>query len=174
MRLVKLFIACSLDGYIARDDGGIDWLFADQDYGYSSFFSSIDTVVMGRHTHDLALSFPVYPYADKTVFVFSRTHPAGEDERGASFTSESPEDFVSRLRDDPGRDLWLVGGGQLVRAFLDHDLIDQFEIFVHPVLLGSGLPLFPRGAARTNLRLEGVTPFVSGLVQLSYTRPLMG
>jgi dihydrofolate reductase len=171
MRLVKLFIASSLDGYIARENGGIDWLFSDQDYGFGAFFASVDTVVMGRHTYDLALSFPEYPYAEKAVYVFSRSQPAGKDERGSHITSESPGNLLSRLRDDPGKDIWLVGGGQLVRSFLDEDLIDRLDVFIHPVLLGSGLPLFPRGAAQTHLVFEGTTSFVSGLVQLSYTRP---
>lgn len=169
-RLVKLFIACSLDGYIAREDGAIDWLFSDQDYGFGSFFASVDTVVMGRHTYDLALSFPEYPYADKNVYVFSRSRPEGKDERGSLFTAESPGNLISRLRDDPGKDIWLVGGGQLVRSFLDEDLIDRLDVFIHPLLIGSGLPLFPRGSIQTNLRFEGTTSFVSGLVQLSYVR----
>lgn len=167
MRRIKLFIACSLDGYIARPDGAIDWLFADGDYGYSEFFASIDTVVMGRKTYDLSLSFGEYPYPGKTAYVFSRRR-AGSRDAHAEFIGAPVGPFMRRLQQQPGRDLWLVGGGELVREFVNDDLIDDFIVSVHPIVLGAGLPLFPAPCRETPLRHVKTVAFDSGLVQMHY------
>jgi dihydrofolate reductase len=167
MRRIILFIACSLDGYIARLDGGIDWLFSDADYGYSEFFAGIDTVVMGRKTYDLSLSFGEYPYPGRAAYVFSRERAGGRDAH-AQFVGEPVGAFMRRLRQQPGRDIWLVGGGQLVREFLNEGLIDDFIVSVHPIVLGAGLPLFPAPSRDTPLRHIKTIPFASGLVQLHY------
>jgi dihydrofolate reductase len=169
MRRVKLFIATSLDGYIARADGRVDWLFTDDDYGYAAFYESVDTVVMGRRTYDDVLGFGPYPYADKTGYVFSHSRPAASNDPVA-FVSESPAALVARLRESAGRDIWLVGGAGLTAAFLDEDLIDDFIVSSHPIILGSGIPLFPRQGRELRLALSGVTTFESGLVQLRYAR----
>lgn len=169
MRRVKLFIACSLDGYIARPDGGIDWLFSDGDYGYREFYASVDTVVMGRKTYELSLSFGEYPYPGASAYVFSRRR-AGERDAHAQFTGDEAGAFMRRLQAQPGRDIWLVGGGELVREFLNAGLIDDFIVSVHPVVLGAGLPLFPSPARETPLRHVKTLSFESGLVQLHYQR----
>jgi dihydrofolate reductase len=167
-RRVKLFIAASLDGYIAGPGDDTSWLFRDGDYGYAAFFAGVDTVLTGRRTYETALSFPEWPYADRKVVVFTR----GGDLRIASpntaATSRAPMDVVAELRSRSGRDLWLVGGGQLVRAFLDAGLIDDFILSIHPVLLGDGIPLAAPGAARTPLALVSERRFPSGLMQLTY------
>jgi dihydrofolate reductase len=169
MRRVKLFIATSLDGYIARADGRIDWLFHDADYGYAAFYDSIDTVVMGRRTYDDVLGFGPYPYPEKAGYVLSHSRPAATAEH-VTFVSDSPATLVSRLREAEGKDIWLVGGAGLAAAFLDHDLVDEFIVSVHPIVLGSGIPLFPRQGRELALTLAGVTSFDSGLVQLRYER----
>ena len=174
MRKVKLFIATSLDGYIARTDGDIDWLFTDADYGYTPFYDSVDTVVMGRKTYDLALSFGEYPYKGKAAYVFSRSR-SGADEH-ATFVSGSATAFVDGLRATPGRDIWLVGGGELTRDFADANLIDEYVISIHPRLIRTGLPLFwpSPGAGDVELELTTTQPFPSGLVQLTYRRAARG
>jgi dihydrofolate reductase len=169
MRRVKLFIACSLDGCIARPDGGIDWLFSDGDYGYREFYASIDTVVMGRKTYELSLSFGEYPYPGASTYVFSRRR-AGERDAHVQFTGDEVGAFMRRLQAEPGRDIWLVGGGELVREFLNAELIDDFIVSVHPAVLGAGLPLFPSPARETWLRHVKTLSFESGLVQLHYQR----
>jgi len=169
MRRVKLFIATSLDGYIARADGRIDWLFTDADYGYAAFYDSIDAVIMGRRTYDDVLGFGPYPYADKAGYVFSHSRPAASREH-VSFVSERPAALVASLRGGAGRDIWLVGGASLTASFLDDDLVDDFIVSVHPILLGSGIPLFPRQGRELSLAFAGVTSFESGLVQLRYER----
>lgn len=170
MRKVKLFIATSLDGYIARADGDIDWLFTDADYNYSAFYDSVDTVVMGRKTYDLALSFGEYPYTGKAAFVFSRTRSGADDH--ATFVSGAPAALVERLRAAPGRDIWLVGGGELTRDFAEADLIDELVISIHPRLIGRGIPLFPAWRRDGDVALEMVESqsFPSGLVQIRYQR----
>jgi len=168
MREVVLFIATSLDGFIARPDGGIDWLFSDADYGYAAFFDSIDTVVMGRKTHELALSFgPPYVNRGKAGYVFSRTRAGSKDEN-AEFVAGNPKDLIRSLRTRAGKDIWLVGGAELVRDFLARDLIDEFVISVHPVILGAGIPLFPAPGRELSLKLKNSISFESGLVQLQY------
>lgn len=170
MRQVRLFIASTLDGYIAREGGEIDWLFEEKDYGFRAFLRSVDTVVMGRKTYDLAAAFPEFPYAGKKVTVFSRTK-AGTRDPHAEFTTDTPAGLVKRLREQPGKDIWLVGGGELVRAFLDANLVGHVDLFIHPVLLGSGRSLFPKGGVNTSLRLEKTETYRSGLVRLTYSWP---
>lgn len=169
MRKVKLFIATSLDGHIARADGRIDWLFHDADYGYAAFYDSIDAVVMGRRTYDDVLGLGPYPYADKAGYVFSHSRPASAAEH-VEFVSGPPGELVARLRETAGKDIWLVGGAGLAASFLDDDLVDEFILSVHPIVLGSGIPLFPRQGREVALTLRGATSFESGLVQLRYER----
>lgn len=169
MRRVRFFVASSLDGYIARTDGSIGWLFHDADYGYAEFYAGIDTVVMGRATYELALALGPYPFSGKKTCVFSRSRVGTRDEH-AEFIAGDVRAFVAGLRAQPGRDIWLVGGAKLAREFLTADLIDEYIVSIHPVLLGSGIPLFPAGGRETVLRFEGVRTFPSGLVQVRYER----
>jgi dihydrofolate reductase len=169
MRKLVLFIACSLDGYIARENGDVDWLFTDQDYGYTGFLSSIDTVLMGRKTYEQVLTFGEYPYKGIEGYAFSRTRGNERDEN-VSFVSGDVAGFVRGLQHRPGKAIWLVGGGELVRSFVQHDLINEYEIFIHPTVLGSGIPLFRSPLPETWLRLEQCRTFDTGLVQLTYLR----
>jgi dihydrofolate reductase len=168
MRKLILFIATSLDGYTAGPNGEIDWLFADQDYGYRDFYARIDTVLMGRKTYELSLSFADYPYPGAAAYVFSRT--ARRPDEQVHFVAGDVGAFVQQLKRQPGRDIWLVGGGQIVRECLVADAIDELVISVHPILLGAGLPLFPPGFPRRGLALHSVQHFHSGLVQTTYLR----
>ncbi len=169
MRQVILFIAASLDGYIARTDGTIDWLFTDQDYGYAAFYEGVDTVLLGRKTYEQALTFGEFPYSGKECCVFSRMPGRGSDDR-VVFLNEQPADVVRRLRAKEGKNIWLVGGSELVREFVLADLIDTYVISVHPVILGAGIPLFRAPLPMHLLTLRDTTTFSSGLVQLTYTR----
>jgi dihydrofolate reductase len=173
-RRVRLFIASSLDGFIAREDGAIDWLFTDADYGYTAFYDQVDTVVMGRRTYELSLSFGPDVYAGRAVYVFSRTRTGGVGD-SATFVREGPAALVARLREAEGRDIWLVGGSMLVRDFLAAGMVDDLILSVHPILLGGGIPLFLPHPRETRLRLRRSEAFPSGLVQLVYdTHPAAG
>ena len=168
MRKIQLFIATSLDGYIARPDGGIDWLFHDGDYGYRKFYSDIDTVVMGRKSWELARTLEETPFAGRRIIVFSRKLKSSPD---AEIARGNVRAFVRKLRHTKGRNIWLLGGAQLVRDFVAADLIDDYIISVHPILIGRGIPLFLKNERDTKLELTGAKTFESGLAQLCYSRP---
>jgi dihydrofolate reductase len=168
-RKIRLFVAASLDGQIARRNDAIDWLFTDADYGYADFYASIDTLILGRNTYDVCLTFETFPYRGKRVIVLSRSR-SGSDQNGAEYSAEEPFEIAHRLRREPGGDVWLVGGGQVVRSFLAANLVDGIDLFVHPILLGDGRPLFPPGFPETRLALASSEAYASGLVRLSYLR----
>ncbi|RXH58817.1 dihydrofolate reductase family protein [Granulicella sibirica] len=169
MRSVKYFGANSLDGFISRADGSVDWLFMDQDYGMSRFFASVDTAIMGRKTYDTMQQmspgqtfFPGIKH-----YVLSRSQQPGQ--HGAfTFLSGDPVEWLAELRSRPGKDIWLVGGGELLREFLQHHLLDEIVLTIHPRLLGSGVPLFPEPYPETELELDHCDHFSTGLVQVFY------
>lgn len=168
MRKISLFIASSLDGYIARNSGEIDWLFTDQDYGYTEFISEVDTLIMGHKTYQQILGFGEYPYSDKEVFVLSKTLQ-GETENKAKFIGSDWQEFINELRQSSGGAIWLVGGGQTIHYFLKHGFINELILSVHPIILGSGIPLIVNDPSiETGLDLKEVKNYNSGLVQLAY------
>ena len=106
MRKVKLFIASSLDCYIAREDGGIDWLYTDADYGYTRFYDSIDTIIMGRKSYDQSLTFDEYPYKGKKVYVFTRKNVRNNNnEQDVEYIDTNIQDFVTSLTQSIGKDI---------------------------------------------------------------------
>ena len=167
MRKVKLSVANSLDNYLARVDGGYDWIRMDQDYGFADFFDSVDTVLIGRKMHDFMVAAGIPAYENKINYVFSHTR-SGTGEGGVSFVSENKKEFVHRLKQESGQDIWLAGGGELIGAFLQAGLVDQVLLAVQPVLLGGGIPLFPCNFPQVNLRLAHCQPYSSGVVMLHY------
>src|SRR6185312_16895616 len=169
MRTVTYFVANSLDGFIARQDGSVDWLFMDQDYGMAEFFGTVDVAVMGRKTYDKALELSpadvLFPNMER--YVFSRTKSKSES-GAARFVSEDVETWTNRLREKPGKNIWLVGGGDLVRKFLQKHLVDEIVLTIHPRLLGSGISLFPQPYPETELELAHCHQYSMGLVQVFY------
>ncbi|MCS4537632.1 MAG: dihydrofolate reductase family protein [Thaumarchaeota archaeon] len=163
MRKVRLFIASSLDGYIAREDGSVDWLFSDADYGYSEFYGSIDTVVMGRKTYEKSLEFEERPFRGKKVHVFSRS----AKKKGVEFVSDVVG-FMKKLVRSKGKDIWLVGGSEIVSIFLNEGLIDEIILSIHPVILGRGITLFKKVQKDVWLKMQKSVSFDSGLVQIHY------
>ncbi len=169
MRKVKYFVANSLDGFISRQDGSVDWLFMDQDYGMGEFFKSVDVAVMGRKTYGKALELSpgkaLFPGMEN--YVFSRTKP--EAAQGpVQFVSEDVRSWVESMREKPGKDIWLVGGGELARQFLQHRLINEIGLAIHPRLLGEGIPLFPQPYPETELELLHCKQYLTGLLQVFY------
>lgn len=144
---VILYIAMSLDGYIARPDGSVDWLHdveGEGDNGYSDFYSQVGTVIMGRNTYEEVLKLTdEFPYAGKPCYVLTRTYK--DDHPYVSFTDEAIDTLIPRLRENSDGYVWLVGGGQLVQQFLNKGLIDELELYIIPKLIGEGIPLFPEG-----------------------------
>ena len=165
MRKVTLFIASSLDNYIAREDGGIDWLFSDRDYGYKEFYDTVDTVLMGRKTYETAVRLGEH-FAGKTCYVFSRRERNPTDEN-IHFES-NPVALTKRLVAQAGKGIFLEGGAETVFTFLNEGLIDEIILSVHPIILGRGIPLFGNAKKDANLKLLESKSFESGLVQLHY------
>lgn len=178
--IASVFIATSLDGFIARIDGSIDWLMeaqgsapAGEDFGYQAFIDTVDALVMGRVTFETALSFGEWPYGQKPVYVLSRkgvSIPASLQET-VQATSESPRELVKRL-EAQGRNHLYVDGGQVIQSFLAAGLIQHLTITTIPVLIGSGKPLF--GTLPHDLKLEHVatTSYPCGFVQSRYRTAL--
>ncbi|MFB8787594.1 MAG: dihydrofolate reductase family protein [Potamolinea sp.] len=168
MRKIRLFIASSLDGYIARTSGEVDWLFTDSDYGYAEFFSQIDTLIMGNTTYQQVLGFGEYPYQGKQGFVFSKTI-VSERDNNVEFVGGDWENFINKLRQSPGRDIWLVGGGQTIHFFMKHGFVDELILSIHPIILGDGIPLIVKDPSlETALVLKDVKTYDSGLLQVYY------
>lgn len=170
MRKIILGAAISLDGYIARANGAVDFLIMPEGFSnaMAEFFSSIDTLVMGRKTAPAtggSSSFPV----QLPTYVFSRSQPPGERE-GLTFVNESPEAFIARLRRQPGKNIFHMGGGELAREFLKADLIDELSLSIVPVLLGEGIPLFPSGFPQRDFVLIENNTVPPGLCGLKYKR----
>lgn len=164
----SVYIATSLDGFIARPDGAVDWLNPmhqdGEDYGYRRFFDSIDAIVFGRNTYDLALGFDPWPYAGKRCVVL--THRPLDARHGEEPYHGPLAALVERLGKEGVRRAY-IDGGAVIRQFLAEGLIDDMTLSIVPVLLGEGLPLF-RGGAERWLRLVESRAFPSGLVQIEY------
>ncbi len=164
-----VFIATSVDGFIALPDGSIKWLDAVQldgeDYGFGAFFESVDTLVMGRLTWETVLRFDEWPYKGKRVVVL--THRAAEARHGEAFRSGEPATILAQLHAEGARRVY-VDGGAVISQFLREGLVDELTISIVPIVLGDGIRLFQGGLARHALRLSGSHAYPSGLVQLRY------
>ena len=168
MRKIKLYIASSLDSYIASEDGSIDWLFTDEDYGYAKFYDSIDTILVGRKTYDQSLEFDKYPYKGKKVYVFTRGTEGKKNTHYVEYIDADIPSFVRHLLQSVGKDIWLLGGGEIVSILLNAKLVDEIILSIHPIILGRGIPLFSNIKKHVKLQLLESNPFGSGLVQLCY------
>lgn len=172
----SVFIATSLDGFISRPDGSIDWLNEanatvppGEDCGYGAFFSSVDALVMGRHTFEQVLHFDPWPYANKSVIVLTtRSLTLPEHlQSTVSISSEAPRTLVERLGREGKQHLY-IDGGKTIQAFLAEGLIDQLTITVIPILLGAGRPLFGETGRTQKLHLVEAKAFEFGFLQSTY------
>jgi dihydrofolate reductase len=172
-RKVVLYIAQSLDGYIAKKDGDISWLSVvereGEDYGYSEFIESVDTVIMGRKTYEKVLSFGIeFPHRDKKCYVLSRTEK--EPDGNVQFYSGDAAELIKSIRGGEGKDIFIDGGAEVVREFATGDLIDEYVISIIPILIGSGIRLFKETGTERKLTLINSKAYESGLVLLKYER----
>jgi dihydrofolate reductase len=172
-RQVVLYIATSLDGYIATEDHDLRFLSAvespEEDYGYNEFIRTVDTVVMGRKTYDKVLTFGIdFPHRGRKCYVLSRSR-TGTDEN-VEFYNGDIGDLFSSIRKNQGLNIFIDGGSELVFELMKRDLIDRYIISVIPTLLGGGIALFRSGRPTRTLKLTKSLPFPSGLVQLWYDR----
>lgn len=169
---IILYIASSLDGFIAREDGSVDWLgyFDDdeteEDYGYQELFGKVDIVLIGRRTYEQILGFGEWPYEGKRCVVFTHEPLAYSDER-VEFVSEPPA-FLRSASEDKSALTWLVGGADLATHLLNKGLIDEIILTILPIVLGNGIPLFKEIHEDVKLKLMETKNFSNGFVQLHY------
>lgn len=174
MGTVTLYIALSLDGYIAKPDGSVDWLSMveeeGEDYGYADFYADMDALLMGRKTYEQILTFGDWPYPDKPTYVITgRELKAGPEPVHRLPTGDDLLPVITSLKQQYEK-LWLVGGGQLATSLHQAGLIDQYQLFLVPVTLGSGIPLFTGQSSQQQLDLVDSRHHHSGLVALNYCR----
>jgi dihydrofolate reductase len=169
MRKVTFGVANSLDNYIARADHAVDWLLWGDEAAAvtAAFWKTIDTVVMGRKTYEVALRSGRASYPGVTTYVCSRTMAASADQN-VEFIAEDAGRFVRRLKAREGKGICVMGGGELARSLLEADVIDEIGLNIHPVLLGSGIPLFPPMQRQVDLELLECRPFKNGCVLVMY------
>lgn len=173
MRKVILGLAVTLDGYIEGPNGEYDWCFTDQDYGLNEFFSRIDAVFIGRKSYEVARTYaeanngqlvPGMPPVKE--YVFSTTLENVKD--GAVLIPNNAMAEIRKIKEQPGKDIWLYGGASLTDALMKEGLVDELWLSVHPILLGSGKPLFRPQDSRTQLILLENKTYETGLVSLRY------
>ena len=179
-RKIIVYIATSADGYIARPDGDIEWLNrmpSTADYGMRAFYRTIDTILWGRKTYDWALDYDKRNGNKGGIFdtklanyIFS-TKPPKQKLPGVEFISEPVKKFAERMRATPGKNIWMMGGGELIASFLDAGEIDEFDIHVIPTLIGEGIPLIAPRHRDIPLHANSVRKYPDGVVRLRYEVP---
>jgi len=172
LRKITFGGANSLDNYFARLDDGVDWLMWSDEAGeiMRDYWKNIDTMLLGRKTYEVGLKMSKgkkNPYSGIKTYVFSRTL-AGKKPKGVEIVSKDAVGFVKDLKEKPGKDICLMGGGDFAKTLFEADLIDEIGFNIHPVLLGSGIPLFHKMKKQIDLELIECKPFKNGCVYVSY------
>jgi dihydrofolate reductase len=169
MRKVILGVAVSLDGIIEGPKGEFDWCFTDEDYGMSEFFKRVDSLFIGRKSYELTQSMGdagTAGFPKLTEYIFSNTMTDAKP--GAIIIKGDLEKEVKKIKNLPGKDIWLFGGASLTSSLLNLSLVDVFWLSVHPIVLGGGKPLFSNIKERVRLKLTDTKTYASGLVSLTY------
>ena len=170
MRKIILGLAVSLDGFIEGPNGEYDWCFTDQDYGMTEFYKRIDSLFIGRRSYELLLTMdndamPGFPKLKE--YVFSTTMKDAKP--GVIIINDDIKKNVEKIKHEPGKDIWLFGGANLTSSLLNLDLVDEMSLAIHPIILGSGKPLFSEIKNRIPLNLIDTKTYSSGLVNLVYS-----
>ncbi|HEY3387690.1 MAG TPA: dihydrofolate reductase family protein [Saprospiraceae bacterium] len=173
MRKLFIYIAASLDGYIAAPGDDLGFLNAmekeGEDYGYNAFITEVDTVILGRRTYDWVLEHLGYfSHKDKEAYIITRT--TRPKEGNTTFYNGDLKELVTALKEEEGKHIFCDGGAQIVHQLLKEDLVDEIIVSLIPILLGDGTRLFNDGRPQMPLQLVNVTSFSTGLVQLHYKR----
>jgi len=166
-RRLRYSVAMSLDGYIAGPDGEFDWIIMDPDIDFGALFASFDTVVMGRRSFEALAEQGQGGGMGMATHVASRTLRP-QDHRGVTIVGEHVAGHVAALKQGPGKDIWLFGGGELFGSLLDAGLVDTVEVAIIPHLVGGGIPFLPRATRGHRLRLASCEPLSSGIVMTAY------
>src|SRR5262245_5289651 len=172
-RKIIVHIATSADGYIGRHDGDNEWITNRPApkgfYGMGKFMQSIDATILGRKTFDVSLQMGAPFNSKRPTYVFSRQPPASVP-KGVEFVSGDIGAFAKRLKQAKGKDIWMMGGGDVIASFLDEGAIDEFIVSIVPVFIGEGIPILARRPRQAPLRLRSVKPVPGGVVQVPYDR----
>jgi dihydrofolate reductase len=167
MRNLRYNVACSLDGFIAGPSGEYDWIIEDHSIDFGALFAEFDLFVMGRKTYEvLRAQGEQDPTLSRSVIVASRTLST-TDRPNVRVVGEGIADVVAKLKNGPGKDIWLFGGGNLARTLFDANLVDTVEVAVMPILLSIGLPILPAGN-KISLELQSAKSLPSGIQMLKY------
>lgn len=169
-RKLFLYIATSLDGYIATEDDSLEWLFKTEgegDNGYSEFYNTVDTILIGRRTYDWIIEKEKgnFPYKNKECYIFSRSK-SGKNEN-VEFINQDVVEFTNKIKRLDGGNIWLVGGGNLLHSFIKERLVDEFIITIAPTLIGHGIPLFKKNDFELELKLKNIRK-LNQFVELHY------
>lgn len=167
MRRIRYAVAASLDGYIAGPKGEADWITMDTDIDFGAIFSQFDTLLVGRRTFESMAHGGGGAMPGMQTFVFSRTLPQSHY-RDVTIVGEKFKETLTALSRQPGKDIWLFGGGDLFRSLAEAKLVDTVELAVVPILLGGGIPLLPPPARQIKLKLTGHKVYRTGIVSLEY------
>lgn len=173
MRKVKLYIAMSLNGKIAKSNGSVDWLDAipkpeNSDYGYSDFYNSVDTTIQGHNTYKQIVGWGIeFPYKGKKNYVLT-SDTSLKDNKDVKFIKEDHMNFIDKLKHKKGEDIWLIGGSKANTTLLDDDLIDELYVFVMPIILDDGIDLFDSLLQDKHLDLIGSKSYSTGAVEMIY------
>jgi len=176
-RKIIVYITTSADGFIGRSDNSIDWLDRPRpkgNYGMDAFYKSIDTILWGRRTCDMALDFqkkgvPGTAFDTRVKnYVFTHSLPQSPAPTGVEFVNEPIKAFATRLREKKGKDIWMMGGAGIIASFLDEGEIDEFMIHVIPKFIGEGISLIAPARRSVPLKLISSTKFTDGVVKLHY------
>lgn len=174
-RKIIVHVGTSADGYIARPDGDLDWLTSRPKpkdfYGVGAFMKTIDTMILGRKTYEVGRQMGAKFDSGGRTIVFSHQAPPADAPPTVEFVSQPIATFVRQLRDQPGKDIWMMGGGDIIASFLDAGAIDEFVITMAPVFIGDGIPLIARRHRHVPLDLVSTQSFEDGVVQLHYSVP---
>jgi dihydrofolate reductase len=176
MSKIQLYIATTIDGYIAREDGGLDWLDSlpnpnNEDYGYYTFYDQIDTVVMGRKTYDEILGFDVdWPYANCKSYVVTSNTEYEVKTDNTYLVNDLNQESIAKMKAESNKNIWIVGGGELITTFLNLDAIDEMIICIIPTIIGNGIRLFPSEPRETKFELVNTESFDNGAVILNYKK----
>ncbi len=168
MRHICYCVAMSLDGFIGGPDGEYDWIPTEPEIDWGVFMGRFDTVLMGRRSYEASLTNPgAGAMPGVRTYVFSNTlHPA--DHPGVTIVNENPAATLATLRQTPGKEIWLFGGGELFRSLLQHGEVDRIEVGLVPVLLGKGIPFLPGLDQIQRLRLIESHRYPTGIMMLTY------
>jgi dihydrofolate reductase len=168
MRKIILGLAVSLDGFIEGPNGEYDWCFTDQDYGMQDFLQRIDTIFAGRKTYEMSLGKEGFDigFPRMKEYIFSKTMATAPE--GKTLIKGDIENEVLKIKNGPGKDIWLFGGASLTSSLMNLGLVDEVWLSVHPVILGSGKHLFNNIIKRIHLTLQDTKTYSSGLVSLTY------